>query len=140
MIYSNWPNFIVWLSFLFEIFGNMCIAIVCFPGCNVISFEINLIFLIQLFFYITKNSKQKGKYLEKKKELLKWNKKHFSSVLKGFQWSKVYRDIYFNATKFSTDIHQHEGFWKINRPMVNRNDMSWQIFMPSCYPYFLKNS
>ena len=32
---------------------RMCIAIVCFPGCDVINFEINLIFLINLFFYMT---------------------------------------------------------------------------------------
>ena len=30
----NWPNFIVWLSLLLQILGNMCIAIVCFPSCN----------------------------------------------------------------------------------------------------------
>ena len=30
MLYSiNGPNFIVWLPLLFEILGNMCIAIVC---------------------------------------------------------------------------------------------------------------
>ena len=30
MLYSiNRPNFILWLSFLLEILGNMCIAIVC---------------------------------------------------------------------------------------------------------------
>ena len=28
----------------------MCIAIVCDPGCDVMDFEINLIFLIELFF------------------------------------------------------------------------------------------
>ena len=33
---------------------NMCIAIVCFPGCDV-----NLIFLIKPFFYMTKMSRQK---------------------------------------------------------------------------------
>ena len=32
------------------IFGNICIAVVCFPGCGVIHFEINLIFLIKPFF------------------------------------------------------------------------------------------
>ena len=37
-----------------EILGNMCTAIVCFPGCNVINFEIDLIFLIKPFFYMTK--------------------------------------------------------------------------------------
>ena len=30
--------------------GNMCIAIVCKPGCDVMSFEANLIFLIKPFF------------------------------------------------------------------------------------------
>ena len=51
MLYStNWPNFIAWLLLLFEILGNMCIAIVYYPGCDVMDFEINLIFLIKPFF------------------------------------------------------------------------------------------
>ena len=37
------------LSDYLEILGNMCIAIVCFPDCDVISFEINVIFLIKPF-------------------------------------------------------------------------------------------
>ena len=42
-VYStNWPNFIVWLPLFLEIFGNMFIATVRFPGCNVINFEVNL--------------------------------------------------------------------------------------------------
>ena len=59
MLYSiNWPNFIIWLFLLLlEILINMCIAIVCEPGCNVINFEINLIFLIQSFFYMTPKSR-----------------------------------------------------------------------------------
>ena len=53
MLYSiNWPNFIVLFPFLFEILGNMCIAIVCFPGWDVTTFEVNLIFLFNLFFCI----------------------------------------------------------------------------------------
>ena len=47
--YINWPNIILWLPLLREIFGNMCIAIVCFPGCDVINLEIKLIFLIKPF-------------------------------------------------------------------------------------------
>ena len=54
---------------LLEIFGNMCIAIVFLPSYDVIDFEINLIILIKPFFYITKKSIQKRKYLEKKKRL-----------------------------------------------------------------------
>ena len=43
MLYSiNRPNFIAWLSLLFEILGNICIAIICFPVCYYINFEINL--------------------------------------------------------------------------------------------------
>ena len=51
MLYSiNRPNLIAWLPLLLEILGNMCNAIVCFPGCDVMEFEINLIFLIEPFF------------------------------------------------------------------------------------------
>ena len=67
----NWPNFIVWLPFLRETLGNMCVAIVCFPDCDVINFEINLIHLIKPFSYMTKTSRQKFKYLEKRAFKLK---------------------------------------------------------------------
>ena len=43
MLHSiNWPDFIVWFPLLLEILGNMYIAIVCFPGCDVINLEIKL--------------------------------------------------------------------------------------------------
>ena len=66
LYYIICPNFIVWLPLLLEILGNVCIAIVCQPGCNVINFEIDLIFLIEPFFYMTEKSRQKFKYLENK--------------------------------------------------------------------------
>ena len=51
MLYSiNRPSFIAWFPLLLEILGNMCIAIVCYAGCDVMDFEINLIFLIESFF------------------------------------------------------------------------------------------
>ena len=53
MLYSiNWPNFIVWLPLLLEILGIMCIAIVCFPGGDLINFEINLLYKILIFKYL----------------------------------------------------------------------------------------
>ena len=55
------------LSLLFEILVNMCIAIACEPGSDAINFEINLIFLIKPFYDMTKNSRQKFKYLEHEK-------------------------------------------------------------------------
>ena len=68
--YINWPNFIVWLSLLFEILHNMCITMVCWLGCDVIKFEINLTFLIKPFRYMTKKSRQELKNLENKKSFL----------------------------------------------------------------------
>ena len=54
---------------------NMCIAIACFIGCDVINFEIKLIFLIQPFLHVTKKPRQKFKYLE--------NEKSFPGEIKG---------------------------------------------------------
>ena len=72
MLYSiDWPNFIVWHSSLLEVLGNVCIPIVCFPSCDVINFEINLVLLIKSLFYMNKKSKQKSKYLENKKSFQK---------------------------------------------------------------------
>ena len=45
----NGPNFFPWLPLLLRILGNIFIVIVCYPGCDVMDFEINLIFLIELF-------------------------------------------------------------------------------------------
>ena len=60
MLYSiNWSNFIVWLPLLLEILGNICIAIVCLQGCDVINFKINMIFLIKPSLYMTKKVKTK---------------------------------------------------------------------------------
>ena len=63
----NWPNFFVWLSLFLEILSNMCIAIVCFAGCDAINLEIDLIFLIKLFSYMAKKPRQNFKYLENEK-------------------------------------------------------------------------
>ena len=47
--------------------GKVCIAIFCYPGCEIMNFEINLIFLIKPFFSMTKKLRQKFKYLKNKK-------------------------------------------------------------------------
>ena len=65
-LYSiNWPNFIVWSPLLLR-YWKICFAIICFPGCDIIIFKVSLIFLIKPFFYTTKKSRQKLKYLENK--------------------------------------------------------------------------
>ena len=45
----HWPNLIPWLPLLLEIVVNMCVAIVSFPGCDVIDFDEYLSFLSSRF-------------------------------------------------------------------------------------------
>ena len=93
MLYSiNWPNLIVWLPLLLEILGNMCIAIICFPDCDVINFGINLTPNQAIFLYDRK-AKTKIEIPWERKELLRWNKKHFSLFLKAFQLPKIVSDL-----------------------------------------------
>ena len=57
-------------DFLGKGFGksvNMCIAIICQPGCDAINSEINFIFQINPFFYMIEKSRQKSKYLKDEK-------------------------------------------------------------------------
>ena len=44
------------LTLPLEVLGNICIAMVCFPSCDVINSEIGRISLIKPFFYMTKYS------------------------------------------------------------------------------------
>ena len=55
---------------LLEILENILIVIICYPDCHAIIFEINLRLLAKRFFYKTKNSEQKFKYLKNEKILL----------------------------------------------------------------------
>ena len=67
ILYSrNWPNFIFYLPWVFEILDNIFIVIICCPVCDVITLEINLWnFFIKPFFYIIRKSGgQRFKYLK----------------------------------------------------------------------------
>ena len=107
MLYSiNWPNFNDWLPLLLEILVNMCIAIVCYPGCDVIKFKINLVFLIKPFLYITKKSRQKFKYLENKKSFQQEIKSIFHHFKKAFSSQKIVSNLamrlqIYNLVRFS---------------------------------------
>ena len=62
----------------------MCIIIVCYPRCDVRHFGINLIFQIELLFYMTKKSRQKLKYLENEKSFYDEIKSIFHHFLRAF--------------------------------------------------------
>ena len=112
MLYSvNWPTFIVWLLLFLEILGNMCIAIVCYPCCDVMSFEINLIFLIKPFFFIWPKTKTKS-VLRTKRAFLRWNKKTFFIIFKGLLVEKVcLRPDNAPLTVFRYDRNKLICFW-----------------------------
>ena len=74
----------------FGILGNMRIVNIFCPPCDAISLESKLSFHIKPFFY--QNVKTKMWISQERKELLTWNKKHFSSILKSFQLSKIATD------------------------------------------------
>ena len=78
MLYSvNWSIFNVWLFFVLEMLDNQVLQHLKFcswdvgqPGCDVIKFEANLIFLVKPLWHMTKKSRQKFKYLENEKSFL----------------------------------------------------------------------
>ena len=93
LYYLNLPNLIFWSPLLLEILDNMWNVIVYFPGCDAINFEINLIFLIKPFFIHGYKVMTKILISWEWIELLWWNKKHFSSFLRGFQMPKIVSDL-----------------------------------------------
>ena len=60
-------------------------------------FQINLIFLIKPFLLYDQKVKIKNLNILRTKCLLRWNKKHFSSFVKEFHWSK--QNIFFERWK-----------------------------------------
>ena len=59
----NYSNFIVWLLFLPEILGHICIVIICFSVCDVINSEIKLSYQV----FRPKKSEQIFKHLHNEK-------------------------------------------------------------------------
>ena len=81
--------FIIWLPLLLEMLGIICISIACFPGYNVINFEIKLVKRSNQAVLYDKKAKTKITIHWEQKELLKWNKKHFSSFFRAFSCPKL---------------------------------------------------
>ena len=65
----------------------MCIVIICLPLLDVIKYEIDLSY--QAVFLHDQKIRTKFKYRENEKS---FNKKHFSSFIKGFQLPQVVSD------------------------------------------------
>ena len=63
----TWRNLLILLPLLCEILHNICIAIVCWPGCDVINLEISRIFLTNPFVLHVQKVKTNMLYLENEK-------------------------------------------------------------------------
>ena len=117
-VLCNWPHFIVWLPLLLEILSNMCIAIVCLPGCDVINFEIKgpisglrqflvaespwkmikstfdfiltALFVLAMFQFLFLIFGHVGKRLDKKAKFSKFMTSQYGSLKKSIkQWNLV---------------------------------------------------
>ena len=66
----NWLIFIVWLTLLFEISGNMFMVIICVLFFDIISLILTIAFLSSRFPAWSKRSGQKFKYLNSEKRFL----------------------------------------------------------------------
>ena len=133
MLHSiNWPNLIVWLPLLLEIFDNMCITIVCYPGCDFIKFEINL---IKPFCYMTKKSSQTHKYLENEKSFWVEIKSIFyftqSSVIFPISPNHLYAWLYYPLIWWRTSL---SWYYFCLQVVV---DLSFHCCFASCYCYIL---
>ena len=67
----------------------MCISIVCKPSCNVMNFEVNLIFLIKRFFLHDQKVVTNTNIPWERKDLLRWNKKTFFITSKGLSIKQI---------------------------------------------------
>ena len=113
MLYSiNWPNCLVWLPLLCEIFGNMCIAMACKPICDIVDFVVQ----IKPFYLDDQKSRDKNLKSWERKELLRWNKKHFLSFLKGFWWAN--NTIFFKGESPTLKWESQQYFIPFNNIML----------------------
>ena len=90
----------------------MCIAFACKPGCDVMNFEVNLISLNKPFFLHGKKVVTKTQTSWERKLLLSWNKKRFSSFLKGFQ-SSLITQIFLEGRGPTLKLREKEDFAKL---------------------------
>ena len=89
MLHSiNWLNFIVWFPLRLEILGNSSIKIVLNQAMT-LTFEINLVFLIKPFWYMTEKPRQKLRYLENEKSFLVEIKSSYHHFSRAFSCQKL---------------------------------------------------
>ena len=113
-----------WLPLLLGRLVNMCIAFVSQPGCAVINFEINLIFLIKLFYYINRKPRQKFNCFENKKGAMKSNFHHFQRAFTCQKLSQIWECTFNNLLIF---VIKHV-LMKFGWMDPFRNGINWLLY------------
>ena len=89
------------LSGCLYLVGQYVYVIICWPGCDAINFEINIILLIKPFLRHNQNVKTAANVPREQRNLSRWNKKHFSSV-RGNNFTIHHR----NVQKFAIEMYK----------------------------------
>ena len=124
---------------LLGILHNMCIAIVCFPGCDIIDFETNRIFPIKLFFSWS-NSQDKDLTLIWvcflmvhycwANNLENWNKKICFPMYLLNNQVKLIKNLYYGIVSLNRYL---DRFWRIfaKKATRQRNNLINEDNMPT---------
>ena len=97
----------------------MFVAIVSFPGFDIINFEINVILLVKFFSNLRKKSRQKSKYHENEKNF-EGEVKKFVFQFKGFQLPKIRLGPDSAPLAYYFSIHPFSTPWK-----QQKSEMIW---------------
>ena len=113
----NWPNVMVWLTLLLEIWGNMCIVTACCLVCDVTNFEIILCFLYGAIFPHDQKSKYKNLNILRTKRTLKMKSKGFCTIFKEISLKQIratsFREREYNFNTEPPFLYQWKVFWII---------------------------
>ena len=113
----------------------MCIVFICFPGCDVINFEINHIILIKPFFCMAIKSRQNFKFLENEKSF-KGEISIFHHFLRALNCQKMSqpRECSFNSV----------GETLLSKHVLSKCSFNSAILSLSCasemFPFSISNS
>ena len=115
-----------WLPLLCEILGNMFIVIVCWPGWDVINFEINLVFLIKPFFLHDQKFKANNCHILRTEGFkMKW--KAFFTIFKGPLLKQIK-----NLEDESPSLNSHKKSYLkyLQVKVVKKLNGSWKFYRP----------
>ena len=90
VIFYDWANSILCVPLVLKMLGNMLNVIICLRVCYIITFQINLSFLIKPFSYMIKRSEQKFRCHKNEKCVEHEIKRIFHHFKRAFSCQKLF--------------------------------------------------